>query len=286
MASSQEVDRSPIEEQIAKKRKDITKSLGDLSVFWRTRNAVLRGDALWILTDEDRLKAGYCGPWKFNALQTAFAGSFGAIVAKTTDALIPQPENFKATPAFPSDPAFSKVFEGAFDWLAPFIAPTFLLLFAASIAWGSLRSVDSTPASRARARSAYLYLDGALGFWIESLIAVVAGIATAKSGGYLMSRLLGPALPLSAAVVFLFLWIWQVRVTMKQIPERMFLANGYSTRRRRLWQPRLGNDPPWARMLLAGGISVVPIGFGLVTAWFGIAYAFAFTVVWARGLLS
>jgi hypothetical protein len=72
-------DQSPVLEAISEVRSKWTKGLESFRSFWRTKRAIEGGIPLYAWPAADILKAGYYGPWKFNAIETAFTGGVASI---------------------------------------------------------------------------------------------------------------------------------------------------------------------------------------------------------------
>jgi hypothetical protein len=273
-------DVSPVHQTYSDFSSKLKNWLRESRQFWSTRRAILKREALWDYAVETRVAAGYFRPWKFNAVQTAVAGGIATLVGKLLDVLSPNPES-----ALTGNPEFDRLLESALRWLTPFTVPILLTAFVFLMGWGSLKRSDSTPQRRARARAAYLYLDGAYGFWSQLCLAVFLTVVFS----HLWQSTVAPSAtligPWWALLLFYVLAAWQLYIVGSKIPKLLFGTNGYSTRARRFWQRRLSDDPPWNKLVLANLISIVPLFVGLQLTVFAVAYAFAYLISGIRHLL-
>jgi hypothetical protein len=77
-AAVEENDPLPVEEKYEEARSGIAKWLDGARAFWSTRQAILKGEALWDYDDTRLTVAKYYRSWKFNATQTGIAGGVAA----------------------------------------------------------------------------------------------------------------------------------------------------------------------------------------------------------------
>jgi hypothetical protein len=236
--------------------------LNEAKVFWTTRRAILQGEPLW---DYDRTQTPekFFGPWKFNAVQSGIAGGLAAAITNALDFLLPQAPT-------------TSLLEVTLKWVNPFITPIWLTCLAFLMGWGSLKKEHSSPSERARARAAYLYLDGAYGFWPELLLASLIAFSRLNMLLMMISYSAYSAVFLSYIVVS----IWQIYITLGKLPKLLFTANRYSVGH--FWQPRKQDDPPWGRLVSVTLLVGLPLFFAVSEGAFAIAYGLAKLVSWVR----
>jgi len=162
------------------------------------------------------------------------------------------------------------------------MVPIFITTFVYLMGWGSLRSKDSNAESRRRARAAYLYFDGAYGFFSRLFLAFGISLMATDLGQKMLenpfSRVLVTALIMAAG--------WQVLITARKVPRLLFTANGYSTRIRYFSSQRIQpNDPPWNKLWLASLLGGWPLWICLWFLLAAISYSLAWLLFWLRGLL-
>ncbi len=278
-------DASPVQVKYRKVRSDIAKRLGEVRAFWATRDAILQGKPLWDHEAARLAGAGYFGPWKFNAVQSAIAGGVAAgatkflnLVSPRTDAPAPQ--------HFPDDPAFSKLFETTYGWIDPFVVPVYFTAFVFFMGWGSVWKAQSTATNRARSRAAYLYLDGAHGFWPQVLLAFIFAFAASPLGVRLTASAPSPALLLPGYAIVGVLLLWQFHITGGRIPKLLFKVHNYSARARRFWQPRKPDDPPWSKLVTANLLAAWPLSLAVAGSAYALAYGLAQLLTWLRRLVG
>lgn len=274
-------DPSPAREKYDKTRSGVSKFFSEARVFWETRRAVLRGEALWENSSSKPAESTYFGPWKFNAVQTAIAGGFAATTTKAINLVLP-PSDSKEPKAFADDPVLSKLFETTWGWIEPFVLPIFLTAFVALMGWGSLKQRDSTPQTRARARAAYLYLDGAHGFWPQLILAFLVAAFSSQLPVRFAETVSSPGVLWPMLILLLVLVIWQFSITAGKIPKLLFFANGYSSRARRFWQVRKPDDPPWGKLVGANLLAAWPLQIAVAGSAFGLAFGLASFLKWLQ----
>jgi hypothetical protein len=200
--------------------------------FWSTRRAILRGESLWDYEPSRLAENKYFGPWQFNAVQSAIAGSVAATSTKLLNLILPK----AGTPEpkhFQDDPEFATLLETALGWIEPFGLPVFLTVLVFLMGWGSLKKEHSTPSSRARSRVAYLYLDGAYGFWSQLFLAFFIAAVSSELPARFAASFSTSVIIWPLRLLFLMLIAWQIYMTAAKTPRLLFVANNYSTRARR-----------------------------------------------------
>lgn len=182
-----------------------------LSSYFLTRSMVLRGHALWDLGKTELSSRGLMAPWTFNVYQSALS-ALPIICYSAINAFV-----YPATPTDPfADPSSAAASQFAAQIGRVFLALAVTLSLAIlsyAAASGSLCPDDRTEARRARARRAYLYLDGALGFWSQMGLTTFLGLV-ATGAPWVLFFLIGSV-------------ILQLRITSYVIPATLFRINGY-----------------------------------------------------------
>jgi len=121
--------------------------------FWRTREAVLGGEALHKLSKAELKERGLMGPMKFNIVQSTISSLPALAVLQVV--------HEKIIPTFDNLPEFDKVFAT----LAVFVVPFTLLLAVFSIRCTLRNRTGQSPDVMKRAGRClgrhYLYLDAA-----------------------------------------------------------------------------------------------------------------------------
>jgi hypothetical protein len=169
--------------------------------YWKTREAIIGGTAVYDMSKADLEKAGYLGAWAFNAAQSVVSAMPGVIAGFVI-------WFFRIT--IPVEDTLTKVTK----MLAALSVPFIFMLIAYVVGRASLWKRDSTKSSRVRAGRIYLYLDGAYGLYPQLLWSIC-----------LIPPLLPATLELKTAVNLIGLW--QFVVSMKTIPNDLFPALGY-----------------------------------------------------------
>jgi hypothetical protein len=169
--------------------------------YWKTREAIMGGTAVYDMSKADREEAGYFGPWAFNGAQSAASAIPAAVAAVVI---------WFFRIEVPVEDTLSKLSRVLLACSLPFI----MMLIAYTVGRASLWKGDSTKSSRIRAARIYLYLDGAYGLYPQLLWSVVS-----------IPQLL-PAIAWSGSPVNL-IGTWQFIVSMKTIPNDLFPALGY-----------------------------------------------------------
>jgi hypothetical protein len=241
---------------IADFRKTVTDRIDELREFWQTRRMVLQDLTIASWTSKELDKRCYLSPWKFNLIQSGLAALPALLLRKILNLLVP--------------PAKPQGLEGqvndVFSWLWPIVIPFVLLFTARTIAWGSIKWIDSTAERRARTRRAYLYLDGAYGLYPQALLSIgvvlsSVGVVLSPFETIVRSRPEGPAEGSAAAsgcyaagTLFLvvgFAWEW---INKRFIfPRRLFPFIGYSRRVKWFWMldDKGRNLAPWNKYIFS-----------------------------------
>jgi hypothetical protein len=260
----------------------VRKRMAEARSFWRTRRAILSGEALWDLNRTDLRKRRFVGPWKFIAMQTAVAGSVSLFVAKLLTLIFPT----IAKSPFEGgslNPAINKLLELLTDWISPFVLPSFFSAAVFLIAWGSLRSKDSCAGNRRRARAAYLYLNGALSFWNQLLLAILfPWLSQGQPREFVMelspfkslvvvATLARNAPTVTVLLLFQALYLYQFYLVLFKIPKRLLHVNypGQVSR-------------PWGRLLLAAVIVAWPPQFIVLLVGAFLAFGAAHAILFIR----
>lgn len=200
--------------------------------FLRTREAILLGERLFDVPDEELSKRELMGPLAFNLYETALAGLPAAGLAWVFQTVTHTESGLR----FPTstDPFWQGVLRemnqsaGTIEHVSKaFVVPGLLLVVAVIASWASLHQSDSTKESRRRCRDAFLYYDGAFGLFPQMLSSL--GLVLVVFLDWLGPRVnelfaglgLIVALPVTAAGV------WQAYVLLAEIPRNLFDLNGY-----------------------------------------------------------
>lgn len=295
-----EKDDSPIVEVIAEAHSKLEKLLKLYRAFWRTKQAVQDGIPLYTWHADDLHNAGYIGAWKFNVTETVITGGIASI---TTNLL-----NFFASTVLKndalsnvdvvflllfenepirSDSTFASIFKSINNWTSPFVVPIILTGVVYFVGWGSLYRRDSNLATRQRARHAYLYFDGAYGFFSKLFLAFGAGIFISD----ITETPINPSSPvgilvlISFAVLLLTSLVQQFLIAYQKIPCLLFTVNGYTTRKKRFWQTSLPKDPPWEKFGLANLFGTILFMFGIPFFLSALSFLLAWFLFWFRGLI-
>lgn len=281
-------DPTPVQATIHQLIDKLRALRAEVMLFWNTRRAVLGGSGLWDFTTEQRRKDAVVEPWNFILIQCALMVLVSAIASKLTVFFYPVVNKLPAV-ALSRDPEVERLALAAAGFVAPFTLPAFLTSFVWLMAWGTLRSRDSTAEARKRASAAYLYLLGAHSFFpVLVLAAAIAPLSIGRdrsailellplSLGYYRPDLVGyghwPTMFFSAALV------WQTFVLVIWVPLKLFRANGYGYTETRM-------RPPWVRFLLSFGVAVWPLWVIVLGLGAAVSYAIAYAVLAGRGAIG
>jgi len=136
----------------------LVKTIKEAKKFLSTRKAVLAGEPLYNLTQDEIKARDLMGPWAFNATQSLIdsipgliiSGCIWIIFSKTAHSL---PKG--------ADPLQQQIA----DWLKPLMAPFTLLAIVWVISIACIPRGFYTKENLHAAQRKYLYLDGAYGFY-------------------------------------------------------------------------------------------------------------------------
>lgn len=254
---AEEKDLPPIAEPYSKAREGLDK----LTKFWRTKRAIARGEPLYDWSDEQLKQKNYFGPWTFNAIETAVTGAVASGAANLVRVVFSEPDE-TPPPLLPGeDAALAALIQRTSQWIDPFFIPILTTAIVFLAAWGSLRYRDSNSKSRARARRAYLYFDGAYGLFSQLFLALTLSIAMALGSTH-TSRLAdaAPVVVGLAVILAIVAFIYQYYINLRKIPKALFALNGYASRYPHFWNRRKPDDPPmnrWALSIIVGGTPLV-----------------------------
>ena len=238
-------EQNPLQEEIIKPFKQFF----EFRKFWNTRKAILSGVPLYDWNSSERNKSGYLNHWSFNIQENAFAALPVIVILKVLDFLF---DKFKDVPPSPNyQDEYTKVFfevsKSTDQFFLAFFAPTVLTLIVFLQAWSSLKGSDSTPETRARARRAYLYFDGAYGFYFQILLSLAYSLQAWSDDHTKLLERVPPFTFLVFDIIFMVGTIGQLLETGKKVPIKLFKINGYSSRERQFWQRKRPDDPPWSK---------------------------------------
>ena len=225
--------------------KDIVPWLGSqlekltkLRSFLQTRKALLKGEEPWNMQKTEIASRKWMTPWAFNIYQS----SLSAIIAWT----LLQLAFWLALPTV-NPPTLELLFP-------PLAVALSLGTAAYFLSFASLLPQDRYPVQLLRARYAYLYLDGALGFWIQTLVVTVQVFWIVEPQyriastvwlrvSHDSSSLGATADSMRSALLLLFIAssAFQAAIMSFVIPRRLFATNGYVVH-----QPNGSiQAPPW-----------------------------------------
>jgi hypothetical protein len=254
-----------------------------LQRFWRTRQAILKGQ---LLRHPDTYKTSggeILSPWKFNGGQSLASVLTAKVALAILGVLITLP---KAAP-MDQDPRaayLSATLSSIYEWLAVLAPPFAVAVIARVVAWATLKTGDLVATKKRAAAQRFLYLDGALGFWPQALLAFSYGLAIqleplTQTGAAYQTELSQPVLTgpldllaLGTALLFAIGVVWQFALANFVIPRRLFLLNGYSNHPVVPWRARGPMGEPYLRYsvaLLATSLLatvLVPVGAGLLAS--------------------
>jgi hypothetical protein len=199
-----------------------------LAKFWRTRVAVLNGVPLQGLGAADPPTDGLLGPWGFavcaGAIATLPSAALG-FVLRNADA--------QAPPFGSWSTEFIEAYNLQWSLLSVPVGIASIVTATYISAWLSLYNRDSNHQRRSMARSAYLYLSSAIGFWCTIVVGFFSVFSDRVLYDWSLDRLLG--LPTDAMLLgllayvigglLLLVWVWKLFAT--RIPAELFRANGY-----------------------------------------------------------
>jgi hypothetical protein len=171
-----------------------------------------------------------------------------------------------------------RISEAANDIFSATIVPLSLMIVVMIVRRACLKMQDQTLENRRRAGAFYLYFDGALGFYSQML----AALAYVLWSGVDKISWFRPESQLQLAGLFylalIAFWIWQLLVTTRSVPRRVFQGMGYA--------PEIGEtetpetEGPWGRYRRAALVSVPLVVFGMKLLGIACAFAFSEVAVW------
>lgn len=230
--------------------------------YWKTKKAVLTGIPIYNWDTSEREQHGYLEPWTFNIQEGVFASLPSIFIVKILDFL------FKHLKNDPQDLSsldirtkiFTETLQSTNQFFSSFSAPLIITLLVFIVGWSSLKRSDSNSESRARARRAYLYLDGSYGLIFQLILSLEISLIT---WGFNHEKFIN-RLPGNIYIIFVVFYVisilGQIIQTYHIIPQKLFKINGYSSRVRHFWQKKKNNDPPWSKfstMTLLGAFPVL-----------------------------
>ena len=159
-------------------KKDILDRFTIFSKFLRTRRQVLTGCRIWDLSKEQLKVRNLMNPWPFKLYQTVISAAptiiLGGIFAFLFQ--IKQPEMFSVPELDDFHQQVHNFFQKTMNFINPFLLPISLAFSCYAAARGSLLKKDLSKHNLKKAQRAYLYFDGAFGFWIQMIISSFGAI--------------------------------------------------------------------------------------------------------------
>jgi hypothetical protein len=258
--------------------------------YWRTRKAIIRGEPLFDYTGVQLRAQGLMGPWKFNATQSFISALAAVFIGRLLAFFYPAPDHPLAAvtgSTFDRLYAYAKpLADEIFAWISTGVAPFTLLLVANIVAWASMWKDDLTPEKKRRAAKAYLYFDSAHGFFSQMLLGVGTVVLVHMGQAANQNTTVAVFVQIIGGFAFVIGIIWQMRLTYLVLARKIFEVNGYSKRRRTMFniRTRIDNIGPWALYgtvaisgvgaiywILFGILSLVSLGLGFAIA--GVKFA-------------
>jgi hypothetical protein len=192
----------------------LIKKLNEVRKFFKTRTAILRGEPLY-LSSQDELKAqGYMGPWAFNVAQTLIDSLPGMMMSAALWVFFAVEETVQPVVA---DPVQAKLA----SWLSPLKGPLTLLTLVYAIAIAALPPGYLNRANWKAAARKYLYLDGAHGFWSQLLLASSIALLSIPSPALALDPG-AQAIATVGLLGFVICFFWQGIITAWRIRSDMF----------------------------------------------------------------
>jgi hypothetical protein len=234
-----------------------------LKKFFYTRSVVLRPQfgAEIIATDFDSRQI--MGPWKFNAFQSAIASAPALVVIGLIHLLFETND----------EDVQRRVASGTKEALSAFVVPFSLMLAVLIIRRACLDTDDQILETRRRAAKLYLYYDGALGLYSQMLAALAYALWTKIDGISIVTVESQQMLAGMLYTLFIAFWIWQLLVSIRSVPRRIFAALGYAPDIEEVTNG--SRQAPWLKYrgailvavpLLVGGVGIlVRVGATLVS---------------------
>ena len=284
---------------IAAFRKQLEKTvkLTLLRRFFRTKRAIRQGVPLYDYSPAEISRRKMMGPWELDITESILAGLAGILVTALLGFFLLDSQFPKQDP----DPVANvgpatfqqtlRLFQKVQKWATPFFLPTLLMLVSWLLAWASLRSGDTTPERRLRAQLAYLYFDGSYGLAPQA--AIVTGIVLFADIGVRVGQdadkaaKLAPLVWIALAAILLGM-SWQFYLSVRKIPRKLFVVNGYSDKFPAFtWSfkkyKNLGPIHKYSFMLIFG----VGLSAGLLQlVWLAVLFGISYAVVGLRLLIS
>ena len=214
--------------------KKIKSKAEDARKFFKTRHAILDGEPLYNIGKSELSTKGFMGPWAFNAAQSTICAApgviatatcwmlWGSVVAtkvaesasklpQTTEQIDPLQESITSLLS-PIDPLQESITSSLSPMVPPFTL--FIVVYVAGLAF--LPSGYYKIKSWKAAARKYLYLDAALGFWPQFVLAsCVAGQQITARAALSRGAVSDATALFALAIVLLWLgaFIWQLYAT-------------------------------------------------------------------------
>lgn len=277
---------SPFQELLSK--------LNSYKMFWATRKSIVTGEPLYDYTASQLKDKKLMGPWTFNATQSALSALAAVVTGKIIAFFCPPTEHPPVTLGASASglekliAAAEPIKDSIYQWLSTGLAPFTLLVVATMVAWASLYKTDHSPEKRARARNAYLYFDGAYGFFSQALLALASVALISSVHTESQKAAVQIAIWVAVIVSFVVGLIWQIRLTNISLAAKLFQVNGYSSKRRTLFNIRtkIENPGPWELYRLVAVSGVGAFYWLLAGVLFVVSYAVAMGIVEIKSLLT
>jgi hypothetical protein len=182
-----------------------------LVMFARTRAAIREGVAVYDIPVERLAQEGYLTGWEFQKVEAALVAVPAAAAAILADLFS---ANITATGM---EKWFERILTPSYIAVIPWIS----FVFARFAGHWSLLSAERSPDRVIRATRAYVYISNSYGLLFDLLWAIaIAAYSIAET--VFMRALPGEGFVFLALLVYL---------TAQEIPQRLFLANGYDVAR-------------------------------------------------------
>jgi hypothetical protein len=216
--------------------------------YLRTRRAIRKGSDLWQLPKADLESRRLLVSWQFNLYQSTLSALPSLILFRALYFVGLISEDTQDLKRF-LGPEAIKYYGQISSYLDPFLVPVVLGIACSGAARGSLNPSDRSKERLARARRAYLYLNGAYGLWAQTIM-VFGG--TALSSREFIEKIIGVPVFFLLALFILIAVAWQNTITSWKIPRTLFRINGYDTNYPRAWFWIRGdsNSRQWRRYKL------------------------------------
>lgn len=235
----------------------ITEAFSPIGKYFHTRRLLQAGRPLYQYTPAELKAADAMGPWTFNLTESVLVSLPTVLLMKVITLLWPiGPLEYPGMVQLAGVSRTSELGKRMNDYVVsmdagsqPFMVPLFLMLLASLCARGSLHRKDYTPERAARARWAYLYIDGARGLVPQFVFGLAAALMAwcQLRGTLTLPVAIAVGLPLLYSIIHLFY------ISVYLQPRLLFGINGYSTQPVHFWTPRHkrpANAAPWRRYTL------------------------------------